>query len=634
MTDTENNQQYDNYEDNNNDQQDGYYDQNNEGYENQSGNYDDMNFDDLEKERQRLENELGITQKITQSERLIQKKNWEHVDELGGLEIDNNLVCDLEDHDREKILFVCKSPYCDAPRRLCCGYCNPLHATHLKHLNKLQNFRDTSLNSRVKLQNTLADFTQFERKQLIEGSLLQLIKKRQKEMLDQFIKFQNNQYNSLLKLLDGATENYLFEEMSLLKSIGGFHQKVDDIFGKEWQELKSDDVMSLIRLHEHLNEFVDPINKLDENRARLAKDLTDTIDSFFNHNEVLVSTLEQQSENRMQEILDKVYKENLENKPVAYQLSERHKDIIESSAIFQRGYNTEGSTNGSPTKKNQSKEFHSVLLKDDHAPKAGWKEIQKLPLWAKYLRNVELCSKKYGQFKKQKDLPNTMDFTTLGPLEDNKGDIYIGQWRQGLRWGQGTMIWKNGTYYEGTWQKSKMEGYGRKVFKNGNMYEGEFKDDKMNGKGVFYHVGGSKYEGEWKDDLPHGRGVEVMINNDVFEGEFKKGLKEGRGRLKGADGSLITGIWQEGKLQGKGEQLYADGRLYQGDFKDDKKEGEGVLTWNDGRKYEGPWVKGRQHGIGIFINPDGTKLKGEWINGNRIRWITPSSVGGSQNNLK
>lgn len=92
--------------------------------------------------------------------------------------------------------------------------------------------------------------------------------------------------------MDGATENYLFEEMALLKSIGGFHGKIDEIFSREWHELKTDDVMALIRLHEHLNELVDPIVKLDESRGRLSKDLCDTIDGFFSHNEVLLSTLE------------------------------------------------------------------------------------------------------------------------------------------------------------------------------------------------------------------------------------------------------------------------------------------------------------------------------------------------------
>lgn len=110
-----------------------------------------VNMEELDAERDVAEKGLGISEKISPSERLIQMKNWEHVEELGGLEIDSSLVCDLEGHDKEKIIMVCASPFCDAPRRLCCGYCNPLHSSHPKLLRKLQTFRDTILESRVKL---------------------------------------------------------------------------------------------------------------------------------------------------------------------------------------------------------------------------------------------------------------------------------------------------------------------------------------------------------------------------------------------------------------------------------------------------------------------------------------------------
>lgn len=64
---------------------------------------------------------------------------------MKGLEITPDLTCDLEDHENERILFICKHPFCDAPRRLACGYCNPLHANHMKSLSKLTIFRDESI---------------------------------------------------------------------------------------------------------------------------------------------------------------------------------------------------------------------------------------------------------------------------------------------------------------------------------------------------------------------------------------------------------------------------------------------------------------------------------------------------------
>ncbi|EGR27453.1 hypothetical protein IMG5_196360 [Ichthyophthirius multifiliis] len=198
-------------------------------------NFSNQNLD--EQDIQEYENQLGITSKLTKSEKIIQKKQWQKFQHLTGLEITNNLVCDLEDHNNEKILFICKNPYCEAPRRLCCGYCNELHSQHQKQLNKLISFRENTLEARIKLQNSLADFTQFDKKSLIQNQLLQLIKNKQKQLSLQFERFLKTQYLTLLKLLDGATENYMFEEMEILKYVGSFHEKVEFIFSQKWGDL-------------------------------------------------------------------------------------------------------------------------------------------------------------------------------------------------------------------------------------------------------------------------------------------------------------------------------------------------------------------------------------------------------------
>ena len=96
----------------------------------------------------------------------------------------------------------------------------------------------------------------------------------------------------MLKLLDGATENYLFEEISLLKQIGGFHEKIEHIFKQEWHSLEKEDILMLIKLHESLNEFTEPIISLDEARSKLSKELQDVINELHSTNEVLVSNLE------------------------------------------------------------------------------------------------------------------------------------------------------------------------------------------------------------------------------------------------------------------------------------------------------------------------------------------------------
>ena len=52
--------------------------------------------------------------------------------------------------------------------------------------------------------------------------------------------------------------------------------------------------------------------------------------------------------------------------------------------------------------------------------------------------------KKYGDFKFKNEIPETMDIVKLKPLENKRGDVYHGDWRNGFRWGKGTMYWKDG----------------------------------------------------------------------------------------------------------------------------------------------------------------------------------------------
>lgn len=81
------------------------------------------------------------------------------------------------------------------------------------------------------------------------------------------------------------------------------------------------------------------------------------------------------------------------------------------------------------------------------------------------------------------------------------GGMYKGDFKKGMRHGQGVMYYPDGVIYTGEWHNDKRHGVGRLV-KDGNYYEGSFRDDKKCGLGRFYHVGKSKMqEGVWYDDI-------------------------------------------------------------------------------------------------------------------------------------
>merc|ERR1711964_511097 len=92
--------------------------------------------------------------------------------------------------------------------------------------------------------------------------------------------------------------------------------------------------------------------------------------------------------------------------------------------------------------------------------------------------------------------------------------VYVGQWKDNKRHGQGTMIWANGDKYAGQWKDSKMHGKGTMTQLNGRKYLGQWKDNKRHGKGIIlykklknkYCNGQVTYSSNLKDDKMYGQG--------------------------------------------------------------------------------------------------------------------------------
>ena len=63
------------------------------------------------------------------------------------------------------------------------------------------------------------------------------------------------------------------------------------------------------------------------------------------------------------------------------------------------------------------------------------------------------------------------------------GCEFIGEWRNGLRHGTGTLFYnaERTSYYKGTFVDGKRHGHGRVVYKSGSVYDGSWEDDKKSG---------------------------------------------------------------------------------------------------------------------------------------------------------
>lgn len=69
--------------------------------------------------------------------------------------------------------------------------------------------------------------------------------------------------------------------------------------------------------------------------------------------------------------------------------------------------------------------------------------------------------------------------------------VYIGEFRNNSRDGEGVWIYANGAKYAGPFKEGKPSGRGTYTYPDGTKYVGEFRDGKFNGAGVLYSASGA-----------------------------------------------------------------------------------------------------------------------------------------------
>ncbi|MEN8263765.1 MAG: hypothetical protein ABFR82_09905, partial [Nitrospirota bacterium] len=109
------------------------------------------------------------------------------------------------------------------------------------------------------------------------------------------------------------------------------------------------------------------------------------------------------------------------------------------------------------------------------------------------------------------------------------GDKYVGNWKKGIRHGQGTMTWVNRDEYAGEWKKGKMTGVGTMTWANGDKYVGKWKNDQRKGQGIMTWANGNKYVGKWKNDQRKGQGIMTWANGNKYIGKWKFDKRNGMG---------------------------------------------------------------------------------------------------------
>lgn len=205
-----------------------------------------------------------------------------------------------------------------------------------------------------------------------------------------------------------------------------------------------------------------------------------------------------------------------------------------------------------------------------------------------------------------------------GKMVYASGDVYDGQWYDGQRHGSGTYSWANGSRYTGQFRHNARTGQGTWSDAAGNTYTGDFVDGQLHGTGTYKWANGGSYTGGWADSKRSGYGVFYYADGARYEGQWVNGERNGQGKLFYANGNTYEGNWVDGTWQGQGTFRWTSGDMYTGNFVDGKRHGYGIYYYPNGNRYEGEWANGERHGQGTLYYANGTSKSGKWENGSYV----------------
>lgn len=83
-------------------------------------------------------------------------------------------------------------------------------------------------------------------------------------------------------------------------------------------------------------------------------------------------------------------------------------------------------------------------------------------------------------------------------------------------------------------------GHGKLTKKKGDIYEGNFKDGLFEGEIIIHFIDGSKFKGIYHKGKRNGKAIEVDKEGKRFEGAYKDDLRDGKYIEKDRNGNIIS----------------------------------------------------------------------------------------------
>ena len=131
---------------------------------------------------------------------------------------------------------------------------------------------------------------------------------------------------------------------------------------------------------------------------------------------------------------------------------------------------------------------------------------------------------------------------------NDTGNVYKGEFKNGLKHGFGELHYYSGDKYIGEFYQDVIQGNGKYINNNGYIYEGQFTFGSLLGDGKIFNVSDELlYEGEFLNSLPHGFGKSYLNGTINYIGMWHQNYYHGYGLLI-EDFDNKYGLYQGGIL--------------------------------------------------------------------------------------
>jgi hypothetical protein len=123
---------------------------------------------------------------------------------------------------------------------------------------------------------------------------------------------------------------------------------------------------------------------------------------------------------------------------------------------------------------------------------------------------LEMGFASYSGYVDRDGLPHGIGEIVLFKPRHPQGGTYIGEFRNGMKTGIGSILYSDIEPYTGQWLRDEMRGYGHRSNSHGHEYRGEFFNSRSHGFGEYVMRECARYFGEHCKGLPHGRGIDFV----------------------------------------------------------------------------------------------------------------------------